>query len=59
MRPKRVTPMESAKSDVAVIEAKPQPITIDIPKTAVIVVDMQNDFGSRGGMFDRAGSIFL
>jgi ureidoacrylate peracid hydrolase len=23
--------------------------------TAVIVVDMQNDFGSKGGMFDRAG----
>jgi ureidoacrylate peracid hydrolase len=47
--------MSSAKTDVAIIEAKPQPITIEIPKTAVIVVDMQNDFGSKGGMFDRAG----
>jgi ureidoacrylate peracid hydrolase len=37
------------------IEAKPQPITIDTARTAVIVVDMQNDFGSKGGMFDRAG----
>ncbi len=37
------------------IEAKPQPITIDTSTTAVIVVDMQNDFGSKGGMFDRAG----
>ena len=37
------------------IEAKPEPITIDIAKTVVIVVDMQNDFGSKGGMFDRAG----
>jgi len=37
------------------IEAKPQPITIDTSHTAVIVVDMQNDFGSKGGMFDRAG----
>jgi Isochorismatase family len=37
------------------IEAKPQPITIDTSQTAVIVVDMQNDFGSKGGMFDRAG----
>src|SRR3989442_15660359 len=36
-------------------DAKPEPITIDIGKTAVIVVDMQNDFGSKGGMFDRAG----
>src|SRR4029453_7292683 len=24
-------------------------------KTAVLVVDMQNDFGTKGGMFDRAG----
>ena len=37
------------------IEATPEPITIDIVRTAVIVVDMQNDFGSKGGMFDRAG----
>jgi len=33
----------------------PEPITIDTARTAVIVVDMQNDFGSKGGMFDRAG----
>jgi ureidoacrylate peracid hydrolase len=37
------------------IEARPQPITIDTSTTAVIVVDMQNDFGSKGGMFERAG----
>jgi ureidoacrylate peracid hydrolase len=35
--------------------AKPQAIEIDPARTALIVVDMQNDFGSRGGMFDRAG----
>jgi ureidoacrylate peracid hydrolase len=35
--------------------AKPDSISIDVEKTAVIVVDMQNDFGSKGGMFDRAG----
>ena len=28
---------------------------IDTARTAVIVVDMQNDFGSKSGMFDRAG----
>ena len=38
-----------------VIDAKPEPIVIDTAKTAVIVVDMQNDFGSAGGMFQRAG----
>ena len=37
------------------INAKPETITIDAAQTAVIVVDMQNDFGSKGGMFDRAG----
>ena len=37
------------------IEARPQAITIDTATTAVIVVDMQNDFGSKGGMFERAG----
>ena len=35
--------------------ARPAPIEIDFTRTAVIVVDMQNDFGSEGGMFHRAG----
>jgi ureidoacrylate peracid hydrolase len=37
------------------INARPQPIAVDAANTAVIVVDMQNDFGTMGGMFDRAG----
>src|SRR5437588_5508962 len=37
------------------LAAKPAPITFDLAKTVVMVVDMQNDFGSKGGMFDRAG----
>lgn len=37
------------------IKAKPEPISVDPARTAVLVVDMQNDFGARGGMFDRAG----
>lgn len=40
---------------VVTIEAKPEPITIDTARTAVIVVDMENDFGAEGGMFHRAG----
>lgn len=39
----------------SMIDARPKPITIDHARTAVIVVDMQNDFGSPGGMFQRAG----
>jgi len=37
------------------LSARPAPVTIDPRKTAVLVVDMQNDFGARGGMFERAG----
>ncbi len=37
------------------IEAKPEPIRIDLGKCAVLVIDMQNDFGAKGGMFNRAG----
>src|SRR5713226_80737 len=37
------------------LDAKPNSITVDTAKTAIIVVDMQNDFGTKGGMFDRAG----
>jgi len=46
---------EQKPSDVIRINARPEPISIDVTRTAVIVVDMQNDFGSKGGMFDRAG----
>ena len=38
-----------------VVEARPEPLALDPGKTAVIVVDMQNDFGAEGGMFARAG----
>ena len=37
------------------LDAKPQAFAFDPTKTAVIVVDMQNDFGAKGGMLDRAG----
>jgi len=37
------------------IEATPEAMMIDPSRTAVIVVDMQNDFGAEGGMFARAG----
>jgi ureidoacrylate peracid hydrolase len=43
------------KSQVVRLHAKPEPIAIDTAKTAVIVIDMQNDFGVKGGMFDLAG----
>lgn len=38
-----------------VIQAEPEPVEIDPERTAVIVVDMQNAFVSKGGMFDLYG----
>ena len=37
------------------LPAEPEPITIAAERTAVLVVDMQNAFASRGGMLDLAG----
>jgi ureidoacrylate peracid hydrolase len=37
------------------LSARPEPVQIAVGRSAVVVVDMQNDFGARGGMFDRAG----
>jgi len=47
--------MEVSAGRSMIIEAKPEPITVNCSETAVIVVDMQNDFCSKGGLFDRAG----
>jgi nicotinamidase-related amidase len=49
------SPLHLPKGKMITIDAKPAPISIDTAKTAVIVVDMENDFGSKGGMFDLAG----
>jgi ureidoacrylate peracid hydrolase len=46
--------LKNASLDISLI-AKPNSISFDVASTAVIVVDMQNDFGSKGGMFDRSG----
>ena len=40
---------------IATIQAKPEAVPLDLATSAVIVVDMQNDFGTEGGMFHRAG----
>jgi ureidoacrylate peracid hydrolase len=37
------------------IAARPEAVSFDPGRTAVMVIDMQHDFGSRGGMFDLAG----
>jgi ureidoacrylate peracid hydrolase len=46
---------EQTIASLITLPATPEPISIDPTKTAVVVVDMQNDFAAKGGMFDRAG----
>lgn len=38
-----------------ILDAQPAPFSFDPTTSAVLVVDMQNDFGARGGMLDRLG----
>jgi len=40
---------------IVTVPAKPEPIEIDLARTAVIIVDMQNSFATKGGMFDLVG----
>src|SRR5438105_15947845 len=49
------SPLE-AKNGSVTLDAKPEPIALDPAHTAVLVVDMENDFAAKGGMFDRAGA---
>ena len=40
---------------IITLTAKPNPIELDLNKTVVLVVDMQNDFCSKGGLLDLQG----
>jgi ureidoacrylate peracid hydrolase len=47
--------VDDHRKHMATIQAEPESISIDVLKTAVIVVDMQNAFVKRGGYFDLTG----
>ena len=36
-------------------DAEPQTVTMDLGRTAMIVIDMQNDFCAKGGWVDHLG----
>jgi ureidoacrylate peracid hydrolase len=40
-----------------ILEARPEPLKIEPERTALVVVDMQNAFCSKGGMFDTLGML--
>ncbi|MEZ4866268.1 MAG: cysteine hydrolase [Caldilineaceae bacterium] len=48
-------PFSVPQDQTITLNAKPAPITFDPATSAVLVVDMQNDFGAEGGMLDRLG----
>lgn len=47
--------MSDQRSHMIRIEAEPQPILVDLARTALLVVDMQNAFAHKGGYFDLVG----
>ena len=47
-------PTQPSPADFA-LDARPDPFALSLTTSAVLVVDMQNDFGAEGGMFARAG----
>jgi len=52
-----VVPVVSLALEPVVVEAEPEPLEIDLQRTAVIVIDMQNAFVSKGAFFDICGVI--
>lgn len=57
MKKKTVTraPTESFISEKVTLMAEPEPLEIDLRKTAVVIVDMQNAFVSEGAYIDLMG----
>jgi ureidoacrylate peracid hydrolase len=55
-RPRRPSTGENdAMESALTIDARPTDFELEPSTTAVVVVDMQNDFAAEGGMFARAG----
>jgi len=48
-------PLYSGPRQMIIFPTKPEPREIDAKAAAVVVVDMQNAFASKGGMFDLSG----
>ena len=44
-----------ASNDTIMLPARPEPIAVEVSRTAVIVIDMQNAYASPGGYLDLAG----
>jgi ureidoacrylate peracid hydrolase len=52
VRGDRVISTKTAMAEPVIVEAEPEPLEIDLRRLVVIIIDMQNAFVSKGGMFD-------
>jgi len=43
------------KLGIVLLQAEPEPLEMELKRTALLVIDMQNAFVSKGGMFDLGG----
>ena len=55
MKERSISTIQSLECRPVLLSAEPEPIEIDLKKTALIVIDMQNTFVSKGGLFDLRG----
>ncbi len=47
--------MPATGSTLVKLQAEPEPLEIDLQRTAVVIVDMQNGYASKGGYYDLRG----
>ena len=57
VRAKRESSPKEAAIMKVIVSAQSEPIEIDVTRTAIVVVDMQNAFCSGGGMLDLLGRL--
>ena len=51
----KIPPVDPAIEPIT-LEAEPEPLQIDLQRTAVVVIDMQNAFVGKGGMMNLVGA---
>jgi len=51
----KIPPVDPAIEPIT-LEAEPEPLQIDLQRTAVVVIDMQNAFVSEGGLLNMVGA---
>jgi ureidoacrylate peracid hydrolase len=55
MEEKTLTAMPTGKSVLVQLQAEPRQVKIDLQKMVVMVIDMQNGYVSKGGLFELRG----